>query len=127
MNYTINLNELLGGCNPTDKTIFTFSDEHGDKSTLTLDKDVADALPEYVGDVHAWIQIQYEGICAGNKGFARYIKAYNKRGKELSRRSVGDIIRFLAHDIAFSNIRHPDLVPQQNKMQNLKATFLSSR
>ena len=104
MNYTIDSNELFDESDLAGKTIFTFNDEKGDKSTLTLDKYVADALPKHVGgDVHAWIQIQYDGIIAGKECFARYISVFKKRGKELSRRTIGDIIRTVAMTLVVSN------------------------
>lgn len=79
-----------------DKTIFTFIDDAGEKTTLTFDKSVADALQKCVDNVHAWIQTEYDEIIAGKKNIARYIKASKMRGEDLSRRSIGDIIRTVA-------------------------------
>ena len=82
--------------NITGKTIFTFIDETGNESTLTLDKFVADRLTRCVGDIHAWIQAQYHGIRAGEERFVRVTKTFKPRGKSLSRRTIGDIIRVVA-------------------------------
>ena len=82
--------------NTTAKTIFTFLDESGDESTLSLDKFVADKLARSVGDIHAWIQAQYHGIRAGEERFVRVTKTFKPRGKSLSRRTIGDIIRVVA-------------------------------
>jgi|GEM_PF-5095192 len=56
-----------------DKTIFTFINDTDDTSTLTLDKVVADGLQRCVGDVHAWVKLQYDGVIAGDPRFTRYI------------------------------------------------------
>lgn len=88
----------------TDKTIFTFIDKFGEKSTLTLDKHVADALQNVVGDIHAWIQTQYDAIDAGKIQYKRYINAARKHGEELSRLAIGNIIRLIATVLAFSDI-----------------------
>lgn len=81
----------------TDKTLFTYTNEDGGTSTLTLDKFVADALPSSVGgDVHAWIQTQYDDIRLGHKRFEKHIVVLGRQGESLSRRSIGDIIRMAA-------------------------------
>lgn len=92
-------------------TIFPFTDEAGEKSTLTLDKYVADNLPRYVinGDVHTWIQTQYNGILAGEVCCERFVIGSNKRKRAFSRRFVGDIIRAVAADLVFSDIQDSDL------------------
>lgn len=87
-----------------EKTIFTFIYETGESSTLTLDKTVADELPRFVGDVHAWIQTQYDGIRAREERYEKYINAVKKRGGEPSRRAIGDTIRFVATMLVSSDI-----------------------
>ncbi|PIW93818.1 MAG: hypothetical protein COZ86_04375 [Candidatus Moranbacteria bacterium CG_4_8_14_3_um_filter_41_13] len=82
--------------NITGKTVFTFINESGDESTLSLDKFVADKLARSVGDIHAWIQAQYQGIIAGEECFAKVIKSFKRRGEPFSRRTIGDIIRVVA-------------------------------
>lgn len=79
-----------------DKTLFTFIDETGEQSKLTLDKSVADALTAIVGDVHAWIQTVYDGISAGEVQYAKYINHVVKRGGDLTRLAIGNIIRLIA-------------------------------
>jgi len=79
-----------------DKTIFTFYDESGSISTLTLDKFVADSLQLIVGDVHAWIQKQYNDILANEVRYKKYIKSSWGANGELTRRAIGDIIRATA-------------------------------
>lgn len=89
----------------TDKTLFTYTNEDGGTSTLTLDKSVADALPSSVGgDVHAWIQTQYDDIRLGHKRFEKYIYVQGKQGENLSRRSIGDIIRMAAFLAVANNV-----------------------
>lgn len=66
-----------------DKTKFTFTDQFGESSLLTLDKWVADPLQEIVGDVHYWIQLEYEKITE---------KCIEKQ-KQLTRLAIGNIIR----------------------------------
>ncbi|CAH1204068.1 conserved hypothetical protein [Candidatus Nitrotoga sp. BS] len=79
----------------TNKTLFPFIDKAGYKSIITLDKFTADALPKIVGDVHTWVQTQYEKIIAGEK--------------KLSRRAVGDIIRRIAFTLVINDIDECDL------------------
>lgn len=66
-----------------DKTQFTFTDEFGERSFLTLDKWIADPLQEIVGDVHNWIQLEYEKV----------MKKCIEKQKQLSRLAIGNIIR----------------------------------
>jgi hypothetical protein len=46
-----------------EKTIYSIIDEHGAKSTITVEKWVADLLQENLPDVHAWIQEMYDLAC----------------------------------------------------------------
>jgi hypothetical protein len=65
-----------------ERTLYTVTDEHGERTTITLDKFVADVLQECLNDVHSWIQ-----------------EAYNKVVEKLpdvSRREKGDVVRLLA-------------------------------
>ena len=88
-----------------DKTIFTFTDKSGDTSTLTLEKAVADGLQRCIGDAHAWIQRQYDGIIAGEPRFTKYIiTLFPDQKGELSRRAIGDTIRLVASIEAFRDI-----------------------
>ena len=65
-----------------DKTIYTIRDENGEKTTITLEKLVADVLQIDLHDVHAWVQSTYN-------------KVANERPK-LGRRQKGNIVRELA-------------------------------
>lgn len=92
-----------------EKTIFTFTYKTGEPSTLVLGKSVADELPRFVGDVHAWVQTQYDGIRAGEERYAKYINAVKKRGGKLSRRAIGDTIRFIATMLVSSDVDDSEL------------------
>lgn len=72
------------------KTLYTFIDNHGESSTLTLDKHISDSLQRQVGDVHEWIQ----------KAYNFYISKYANR----SRRATGDAIRLRATQIAMQEL-----------------------
>lgn len=62
-----------------EKTTYTITDEHGDKSSITVDKWIADLLQDMLGDVHAWIQGKYNVACA--------------KLPHLSRREKGNAVR----------------------------------
>lgn len=64
------------------KTTYSISDEHGDHSTITLDKWAADFLQDLLPDVHAWIQQKYDLIC--------------EKLPHLSRREKGNVLREVA-------------------------------
>lgn len=55
MNYMSSENKCVEKFSSEEKTLLTFTDSSGEKSTLTLDKWIADALVRLVdgGDVHA--------------------------------------------------------------------------
>lgn len=86
----------------TDKTLFTFDGEDG-KSTLTLDKSVADALQTQIPDIHAWIQKLYDGINVREERYTKYINSFSKQGGKLTRLEIGNIIRFIAIEIAIED------------------------
>lgn len=99
MHTTIESTGPYQGYIQADKTLFTFVDEAGDKSTLTLDKFVADGLQGIVEDVHAWIQKQYDEIIAAVR-----------QGKEkISRRAIGDEIRSIALKLYLDSIDDSEL------------------
>lgn len=66
----------------SDKTLYTATDETGTQTTITLDKDVADALHREVHDIHAWVQDTFNRVT-------------QKRPRD-SRRKRGDFVRLLA-------------------------------
>lgn len=68
------------------KTIYPITDEHGEKSTITIDKWAADLLQETLPNVHAWVQEKYMRVC--------------EKKPELSRREKGDVVRWLARNEA---------------------------
>jgi len=47
-----------------EKTTYTIRDETGEKSSITVDKWIADLLQESLPDVHLWIQEKYDLACA---------------------------------------------------------------
>jgi DNA-binding transcriptional regulator YdaS (Cro superfamily) len=64
------------------KTTYTIADEHGEKSTITIDKWAADLLQESLPDVHQWIQSKYDLVCS--------------KKPQLTRREKGNVVRALA-------------------------------
>ena len=65
-----------------DRTIYTVLDETGTKTTITLDKWVADILQGHLTDVHDWVQETYD-------------KVATKR-PHLGRRQKGDLVRAIS-------------------------------
>jgi hypothetical protein len=65
-----------------EKTIYTITDEHNQRSSITINKWAADLLQETFPDVHAWIQGKYNLV--------------NTKRPDLTRRQKGDIVRRLA-------------------------------
>ncbi|MBK6630055.1 MAG: hypothetical protein IPG33_02890 [Betaproteobacteria bacterium] len=45
-----------------DRTLYTIIDEVGVRTTITLDKWVADALQGWMQDVHLWVQETYNRV-----------------------------------------------------------------
>lgn len=72
------IEDLLGD----KKTTYSIMDEHNEKSSITIDKWVADLLQEVLQDVHSWIQQKYSLVC--------------EKKPHLTRREKGDYIRHLA-------------------------------
>ena len=67
---------------PDDRTIYTITDEEDNRTTITLDKFIADILQEYLPDVHARVRATYERVA--------------EKKSHLSRREKGDVVRILA-------------------------------
>lgn len=67
---------------PEGKTNYQINNENGEKTTISLDKWVADILQMELSDVHARIQILYDRLCVEKP--------------QLSRRQKGDAIRLAA-------------------------------
>ena len=65
-----------------EKTIYTITDEHDERSTITVEKWVGDLLQFNNPDVHAWIQTKYQHVL--------------DRLPALSRRERGNVVRELA-------------------------------
>ena len=64
------------------KTTYSINDEFGEKTTITLEKLVADVLQKFLPDVHAWVQCTYNKIA----------QVY----PEITRRKKGDFVRILS-------------------------------
>jgi len=64
------------------KTTYTITDEHGEKSTITIDKWAADLLQDDLPDVHGWIQVKFDLVCS--------------KKPQLTRREKGNVVRELA-------------------------------
>jgi len=75
-----------------ERTLYSIIDENGDKSTITIDKLIADALQESLPDVHGWVQAQYNRVA--------------EKKPELGRIKKGDLVRLLAQREAE---KHPAL------------------
>ena len=80
-----------------DRTIYSINNEEGERSTITLDKFVADVLQACLPDVHDWIQRTYDHVC--------------NRKPNLSRREKGDVVRLLA-------VREAEKYPQFRQFMN---------
>ena len=65
-----------------DKTIYTIQDENGEKTSITIEKLVADVLQLTLSDVHAWIQNAYYRVAT--------------KRPTLSRRQQGNLVRRLS-------------------------------
>ena len=78
------------------KTAYSLFDEHGDKSTITVEKWAADLLQEMLPDVHEWVQEKYNLVC--------------EKKPHLSRRKKGDVVRMLAYRKAEKSPRYAEFV-----------------
>lgn len=78
------------------KTTYTITDEHGGRSSITIDKWAADLLQEMLPDVHSWIQQKYSMVC--------------EKKPELGRREKGDVIRELARREATKSPNYKSLI-----------------
>ena len=66
-----------------DRTNISIVDEHGEHSTITLDKWTSDILHKHLDDVHGWVQKAYGVVCKWN----------TDNNKGLSRRERGNVVR----------------------------------
>ena len=78
------------------KTTYSFVDEDGVKSTITIEKWAADLLQESLPDVHKWVQDTYNRVC--------------EKRSHLSRRKKGDVVRMLAFREAEKNPKFKELI-----------------
>ncbi|HVA13543.1 MAG TPA: hypothetical protein VNF99_09855 [Stellaceae bacterium] len=65
-----------------ERTVYSITDEFGGKSTISLDKIIADVLQKYLPDVHVWVQTAYNRVA--------------EKKPELGRIQKGDVVRLLA-------------------------------
>lgn len=72
-----------------DRTIYTVVDEVGIKTTITLDKWVADILQNHLPDVHRWVQKMYDKVASEKP--------------RLGRRLKGDLVRAISVKEALSS------------------------
>lgn len=79
-----------------DKTIYTIQDEHGEPSSITLEKLVADVLQESLPDVHDWVQRTYDRVA--------------RKKPELGRRQKGDLVRLLTMREAEKSPRFKEMI-----------------
>jgi hypothetical protein len=80
-----------------EKTTYSITDEHGDSSSITVDKWIADLLQDQLPDVHEWIQAKYNLAC--------------EKYPKLSRRERGNAVRERARREAEKS---PHFVPLSN-------------
>lgn len=78
------------------KTIYTITDEHGEKSSITIDKWAADLLQEILPDVHSWVQQKYIIVC--------------DKKPQLTRREKGNVVRALARREAEKSPNYKSLI-----------------
>ena len=64
------------------RTTYSITDEHGEKSSITVEKWAADLLQEMLPNVHGWIQEKYALVC--------------EKKPYLTRREKGDVVRLIA-------------------------------
>jgi hypothetical protein len=81
-----------------DRTIYTIQDAGGEKTTITLEKLVADVLQELLPDVHDWVQNTYDRVAA--------------KRPELGRRQKGDLVRLLSVREAEKSPRYKELLDE---------------
>ena len=79
-----------------DRTIYTIQDEDGQKTSITLEKLVADVLQEALPDVHAWVQDAYDRVTT--------------KKPELGRRQKGDLVRLLSVREAEKSPRYKEMI-----------------
>ncbi|TCV86667.1 hypothetical protein [Sulfurirhabdus autotrophica] len=65
-----------------ERTSYSILNEIGKKTTITLEKLVADSLQELLPNVHTWVQNTYNKVAI--------------QSPELGRRKKGDIVRLLS-------------------------------
>lgn len=78
------------------KTTYTITDEHSEKSSITVDKWAADLLQEMLPDVHLWIQQKYSIVC--------------EKRPNLTRREKGNVVRELARREAEKSPNYKSLI-----------------
>ncbi|MEN8166297.1 MAG: hypothetical protein ABFR65_02330 [Pseudomonadota bacterium] len=64
-------------------TTFSIKDEHGERSSISIEKWAADLLTINIEDIHAWVQDTYN----------RAVEYNEKKGLNYGRRQVGDLVR----------------------------------
>ncbi len=62
-----------------NKTIYTIDDEYGEKSSITIEKFIADRLQDKYPDVHALIQNIYYEVCDEYSNLSRIKKGDETR------------------------------------------------
>ena len=78
------------------KTSYSIVDEHGEKSTITIDKWEADLLQERLPDVRQWMQQTYNRAC--------------EKYSLSSRREKGNVVRRHAHWEAAKHPKYKDFM-----------------
>ena len=78
-----------------DKVICLFTLPDGEERSITFLKLIYEFLSEYSGDVHQWVNQQYDMIVRGQMKTPEAVLAMRRvrRGETLSQRAIGDLIR----------------------------------
>lgn len=79
-----------------DRTLYKIHNEIGKKTSITLEKWIADILQESLPDVHAWVQNAYVIV--------------TRKKPELSRRQKGDLVRRMSVREAEKSPRYNELI-----------------
>lgn len=79
---------------PTDRTTHSLTDEHGEWTTITLSKWIADLLQTNLLNVHEWLQAVYNKVA--------------EQQPWLTRREKGDKVRMIAFNEAANYLNDED-------------------
>lgn len=82
-----------------NRTIYTIVNEHREKTTITIEKLIADVLQALFSDVHRWLQNAYDRV--------------STKYPNLGRRQKGDIVRLLSIKAVEKSPQYKKLLKEQ--------------